>query len=646
MSEEKARYGWESDFPSFRDANSISVREKLNSFIHDASPEQIKAWDQSLPKLQQEINEVLFKDELANKYSTILEYELPMESRRPDVILLINGAIVVLELKGKIKPAKADIDQGAAYARDLRCYHRECADRPVYAVIVPMLAKGFQGMDGDVYIIGPDYLDTLIEKLDKPNHSTTLNPTNFLSMEAYKPLPTIVQAARELIKSKKIRTIHRARSATEPALNEVSRIIHDAALHKERRLILITGVPGAGKTLVGLQTVHAEYLDDLSILRNGEKPTVPAIFLSGNGPLVEVLQYQLREAGGQGKVFVRGVKEYVKRYSSRKGLVPPEHVLVFDEAQRAFDADQVQEKHGDLQGFTAGKSEPEHFIEFAERIPGWCVVIGLIGSGQEIHIGEEGGLVQWKRAVEGSSCPNDWKVSIPPNVIEDFQGSSVHIQICAALNLDKEIRFHLAQDLHRYVERLLSFNDSITTGEIAKKLEKDGYHLRITRDLDIAKKYLQSRYMENRDARFGIIASSKDRDLINFGIMNDFQSTKRVHYGPWYSDGESAPGGYSCRHLKDTITEFGAQGLELDAALVAWGTDFLVSGSQWSNNNSRGYQKKNRVKNPFQLRKNSYRVLLTRGRDATVVYVPSHKALDETYEYLVKSGFIVLSEDN
>jgi len=566
-----------------------------------------------------------------------------MESRRPDVILLINGAVVVLELKGKFNPAQADVDQVAAYARDLRCYHRECADTPVFAVVVPMLAKGYLGKEGDIFIAGPDYLDTLIEELDRPKEKLSLTPDNFLSEDAYRPLPTIVQAARELIKSKKVRTIHRARAATEPALQEISRIIHDAASKRNRRLILITGIPGAGKTLVGLQAVHAEYLDDLSVPRKDGKPTVPAIFLSGNGPLVEVLQYQLREAGG-GKAFVRGVKEYVKRYSSSRGLIPPEHVLVFDEAQRAFDAEQVEEKHSHLEAHANGKSEPEHFIDFAERIPEWCVVIGLIGSGQEIHIGEEGGLVQWRKAVEGSRYPHNWTIHIPPNTAEIFHGSNVDLEISKSLNLDQELRFHLAKDLHGYVENLLSASNAKNNRIVADKLEKDGYHLRITRDLDVAKEYLRLRYSDNKDARFGIISSSKDRDLVNFGVMNDFQSTKRVNYGKWYGDDEFAPGKKSCRLLIDTVTEFGAQGLELDAALVAWGTDFKISDNKWSNENARGYQKKKRVKNPYQLRKNSYRVLLTRGRDATVVFMPPLAELDDTFSYLVQSGYRVLDK--
>ncbi len=96
---------------------------------------------------------------------------------------------------------------------------------------------------------------------------------------------------------------------------------------------------------------------------------------------------------------MRGVKDYVKTYSSRPGLVPPEHVLVFDEAQRAFDADMVAAKHAGHAGGRTHRSEPEHFIEFAGRIPEWCVVIGLIGGGQEIHVKEEAGLARGREPV-------------------------------------------------------------------------------------------------------------------------------------------------------------------------------------------------------------------------------------------------------
>lgn len=642
MTDQQARHGWDSDFPIFRSTPARVIRGRLESFVANPGPRQIRAWDDSIPPLQREVTEVLQADPRAVDYTTILEYELPLESRRTDVILLAKGTILVLELKGKTRPSQADLDQAAAYARDLRCYHRECANRPVMAICVPMRSRGYQGESRGVHIAGPDAINQLIADLTQDPDRPPLTPQEFLAESAYCPLPSLVQAAREIFHTGQLRPIYRARAATDPAVLEISRIIHEAVATQSRQLILLTGVPGAGKTLVGLRVVHAHFLDDLAVPRNNGKPSAPAVFLSGNGPLVEVLQYELRGAGGGGRAFVRGVKDYVKTYSSRPGLVPPEHVLVFDEAQRAFDAIQVQAKHTQTPGFAAGKSEPEHFIEFAERIPGWCVVIGLIGSGQEIHVGEEAGLVQWRHAIEHSPHPDTWSVHGPAAVQRVFTGSPVSYSTSGTLSLDTEIRFHLASDIHTLVENLLSGVPAEANSSLAARLEREGYHLRITRDMQLAQDYLKDRYAEHPEARYGLLASSKDRDLVQFGVANDFQSTKRIRFGPWYGDAEDDPSGRSCRHLRDTITEFGAQGLELDAVLLAWGTDLMWTGKEWSNHKARGYRPGAHVVNPLQLRKNAYRVLLTRGRDATVVFVPPLDELAETYEYLLQSGLLEL----
>lgn len=639
MTEKYARNGWSSDFPTFRDSEPYDIRANLHGFVADASHQQISAWDESIPLLQSEAGEILASTALAKKYEAILEYELPMESRRTDAIFLTAGGVVVIELKGKEAPSRADIDQASAYGRDLRGYHSECHSHPVHTVLVPTRARGYLREETGVHIMGPDALDRFIEQMGKEHGLGTISRDAFLKEEAYRPLPTIVEAARELMQSGSIRPIHRARAATEPAIQLISGIIHEAAATRTRRLVLLTGVPGAGKTLVGLQVVHAHFLDDLAVPRANGQPSAPAVFLSGNGPLVQVLQYELRTANGDGRVFVRGVKDYVKRYSARADLVPPEHILVFDEAQRAYDAEQVRAKHAAMPGFKGGKSEPEHFVEFAERIPDWCVVIGLIGNGQEIHIGEEAGVIQWRHALEGSRNPSAWKAYVPEEIKDVFAGSSIEHQSEPALNLDTEIRFHLASDIHKYVIDLLEDENISVNSARSERLEREGYHLRITRDLEVARGYLGSRYANDPEARFGLIASSKDRDLAGFGVYNDFQSTKRVRFGPWYGDDESAAGGYSCRHLDACITEFGAQGLELDAALLAWGTDLIRKDSAWSNDRARGYRDQARIRDAYQLRINAYRVLLTRGRDATVVFVPPLPLLDETFAYLRQSGF-------
>lgn len=632
----RPRSGWESSFSEFREAQPRRIRERIVAFIRDASPEQIQAWDEAIPPLQAEVSEVLIRDELARHYSAILEYELPMESRRPDVILLVGAGVMVIELKGKVYPTQADLDQAAAYARDLRNYHRECENREVTPVLVPTRAHGYQQLVDGVHVTGPDALDELVERLTRDRQRPIVQREAFLSEDAYRPLPTLVEAARELLRSGTLRTIHRAHAATGPSLDEISRIVHQAALTKSRHLILLTGVPGAGKTLVGLQTVHAKYLDDLAVDRGNGKPTAPAVFLSGNGPLVQVLQYEMRSVG-DGKTFVRGVKDYVKRYS-KGNAVPPEHVLVFDEAQRAFDIDKARESHkGDHV-----RSEPEEFVRFADRIPDWCVVLGLIGNGQEIHVGEEAGLGQWRTAVEGSTKSAEWTVHGPPGVAGLFRNGRIPFESKGTLNLDTELRFHQAKELHTFVAGLLEGKDSSALALMAARLNAEGYHLRITRDLDAAKNYLRERYADDPAARFGLIASSKDRDLVRFGVGNDFQSTKRVRFGPWYGEDEDDYARNSCRLLETCVTEFGAQGLELDAVLLAWGTDFIRQARRWSTANARGYRPGAKVRDPYQLRVNAYRVLLTRGRDATVVFVPRVGPLDETHDYLVSAGFVAL----
>lgn len=627
--------GWASDLRRFQETPAPYISQSLQAFVRDASLQQVRAWDDSLPRLQREAAELTGRVVEAEGYSAILEYQLPMEARRPDVVLLLGGPVLVLELKGKAFAERVDIDQAAAYARDLRGYHRECADRAVHPVLVLVGGVGYMATDSGVEIVGPDVLDQLAAQITEAHPAPQVPLERFLEPSAYRPLPSLVDAARELLEHGDLRRVTAAREKTEPTLELVSDIAREAARTKTRRLVLLTGLPGTGKTLVGLQLAHARFLDDLAVPRADGKPTAPAVYLSGNGPLVEVLQYELRGAGGGGKAFVRDVKAYVATYSRRPELVPPEHVLIFDEAQRAFDAAQVARKHD---GHGDGRSEPEHFIEFAERVPDWCVVVGLIGNGQEIHVGEEGGLVQWRHAIERTTRASDWTVHAPPDAADVFAGLA-NLRVEGALHLTQELRFHLAPDVHQYIEGLLGERSDIDVARHGRRLDENGYHFRITRDLEAAKSYMRVRYADDPGARFGIIASSKDRDLPRFGIPNDFQSTKRVQNGPWFAEGEDDPRGRSCRELRTCVTEFGCQGLELDAAVLAWGSDFIREDGVWTNRLARGYQRPADVRDPYRLRRNAYRVLLTRARDATVVFVPPIRLLDETYEYIVSAGF-------
>jgi DUF2075 family protein len=641
------------------------VRISLEEFLRDSGDSQIRAWDDSIPKIQVETSKVVEIDDLADQYTAILEYELPLESRRPDVVLLINGAVVVLELKGKSEPDQADLDQAAAYARDLRCYHRHCAEREVHAVVVPTRSPGYIGVRDGVHICGPTSLHDLINDFQRPWDDGLLTADAFLAHDAYCPLPTLVQAARELFLEGKIRPIHRARAETQPAIDEIARIAHEAARTHTRHLILATGVPGSGKTLVGLSAVHNPALNDLAVERAGGRPTAPGIFLSGNGPLVQVLQYELRSAGGGGKTFVRDVKNYVKQYLGDGRQVPPQHVIVYDEAQRAWDLEQVMSKHS----LPLPKSEPEAFVDFGERIPGWSVLVGLIGSGQEIHVGEEAGLGQWRTALEKAGNPESWTVHAPQKVLDTFFGPDwsggrrllASTKASSALELTVELRFHFADDLDAWVDGLLTDdrnwdagdnagNDALVARgqELAARVEHAGYHLRMTRDLETAKDYLFQRYKEAPDARYGLLASSRDKVLErDWEIPNGWHSTQRVQLGPWYGEGDGDP--RSCRSLTQCVTEFGAQGLELDAVLLAWGTDLIreldhQGVERWSDAYAKRHQRGSHVKDAFNLRLNAYRVLLTRGRDATVIFVPQDPRLDVTAAWLQAHGVKMLGE--
>ena len=628
----EAHRGWDSSFAKFSETSKSVILQHLRDRYPDSSTSETNSWQRTVPDLQREIGEVIEVDLGSSQFTAVLEYELPMESRRADAVLLLHDNIVVIELKGKSRSTDADIDQAHAYARDLRCYHRDCHNREVIPILVPQLLRNHVSESRNVKVCSPDRLDELVTALSTRHQSEPVDAQYFLKAEAYKPLPSLVRAARELFNRKKPPQLWRSVANTDQTVVAVRNIVADAYSSKRRKLVLLMGVPGAGKTLVGLRIVHEADLDTVATRDIGPS----AIFLSGNGPLVEVLQHILRTEQGSGSTFVRPIKEYVKRYAENHRLIPNEHVIIFDEAQRAHDKDRVAEVH--KIDVSKAESEPENFINFAERVPDWSVVVGLVGHGQEIHIGEEGGLKLWADAINQSPNGTDWDIHGPKETASAFQG--LNYQINPDLSLNENIRSHFASHLHEFVSILVADRPHADELHIASlELERQGHDLRITRNLETAKRYLRQRYENWPAARFGMVASSRDKELESFGVPNGFQDTKRIRVGPWYNDDENLPTRLSCRHLEICITEFAAQGLELDAVLLAWGTDFQLQDGQWSITKARKYRSPSQVKNPLQIRANAYRVLLTRGRDAHVVFVPDLRELDETWELLCHSGF-------
>jgi hypothetical protein len=621
------RFGWQSNVVAFTRAEPRLVRLQLQKFVTDASLEQIRAWDQSIPWLQRECRELEARDSAAGEYTAILEYELPRDSRRPDVIVLERGCIAVLELKGALSASRAAVDQAFAYARDLRAYHAACAGQSVTPVLLVRGGPGEADERDGVYVVGPEGLDLLLHRLAVAGERV-LNVEDFLAPDAYAPLPSIVQAARELFHRRELPMIKRARAATDPALKYISEVAREAARSKTRHLVLLSGVPGSGKTLVGLQLVHAHWLDDLAVPRANGRTTSPAVYLSGNGPLVQVLQDALKDAGGGGKTFVQAIKNYVSQHTRAGSPVPPEHLIVFDEAQRAHDAERVAHVHKS----EVGKSEPEHLIDFCERIPDWCVLVALIGSGQAIHVGEEGGIPLWRQAI--STAKRDWTVHGAPAFSEIFRGANGSTAWSAVLNLDTELRFHLTPKVHRFVAGLLDGMPTEELHSLANEVHAGGHRFLTTRDLQAARAYLNERYADARYARYGLIASSKDKWLPAFGVDNTFQTTKQLRVGPWYNADPSDP--QSCCRLTSVATEFSSQGLELDCALLAWGSDLLWHRGEWSVES--GGTNRPPLKDPLTVRKNVYRVLLTRGRDGTVIFVPPDPRFDSTFARLEAVG--------
>lgn len=625
--------GWAGELPCFSSTSLEEIVGSLSAFVGNATPEQIRAWRCSIPPLKAQSVGLLGVEPKSVQYGAILEYLMPDGPRRVDAVLLVSGAVLVLELKGDGNWQPEYVEQAADYARRLYWYHPLCgADNiRVHSILVSYGRKGEDVFEEWHTRANMESLLAVVRHFDRPAEAPPIPIAEFIAPHVCQPSLSLVQAARRFFADHALPHIKRIDEITSSAVDRIISEIRRAHAKRGRTLILLSGVPGAGKTYVGLKIAHESFLDDLAEpMTTREKPTAPAIFLSGNGPLVDVLQYEFRQAGGGGRVFVRGVRDFMERYSKKHSPAPPHHVLIFDEAQRAWDAEKVKTHHKDIQA----SSEPEAFIRFAEKIPGWSVVIGLIGEGQEIHTGEEGGIVQWAHAVKSSDT---WEVVGPSRLSAPFEISSVPYVSHDELHLATSVRFNFAARLCDWAAGVVNDNSSSEElAAIASQLVSQGYQLRVTRNLGCAKDFLWAKYRDLPDSRFGVLVSSRDRDLSELGV----EQNRFFRAGPWYSDSEHSPG--SCRRLQEAATEFGAQGLELDHVLLVWGGDFVLKDGMWDNSGAKKYRGKT-AKDPLQLRRNAYRVLLTRGREGVVICLPlGLPVLDETYSYLVGAGCGVL----
>lgn len=564
------------------------------------SKEQLEAWDDCYDK-----SAPFFK--ACSKYDcdVIFEYLMPREGgRRPDVLLLSGNCLFVLEYKMKERFSQADIDQVSEYARDLKHYHSTSHNLKVIPILVPTKANGKCRMYKDMCACTPDRLGEKI--LPFLGQSREIDLEDWLAGE-YVPLPSLISAAQTIYDNEDLPYIRKANSVGIPeAVETLMDITKHAKRNGTRVLALVTGVPGAGKTLLGLDFVHKTH--------NGLDQS--SVFLSGNGPLIEVLQYALRS-----KTFVGSLRNYIKEYGIHQRGVPREHITVFDEAQRAWDKSHVYEKH------SVSKSEPDLIIEIAERIPDWALMLGLVGEGQEIHNGEEGGIVQWRDAIK--TTHQKWMVVCPPKLESTFK-DICEVKTFDKLDLNVSLRSHLADDVCRWVANLLEENIE-NADSISESIHGQGFNMYVTRTPDRAKGYCRRRYENNLSKRYGLVCSSKANILRKYSVDNSYQTTKSFKVGPWYN--EPAGNKNSCCQLEEVATEFSCQGLELDMPVVCWGEDLL-----WEDRGWKKFSGRTKCRDPHQIRLNSYRVLLTRGRDGFIVYIPNERILDETFEALKRSG--------
>jgi hypothetical protein len=593
-----------------------------------ASGSNRTAWLNCFRVLRDQLSSlVTLRSDVAD-WGMAFEYELPRErGRRPDVVMLGGNTVLVFEFKDFVDPIPAHIDQVAAYARDLASYQAASHNHDVVPVLVNTLSPSGAFHSGAVLVTGPAGLSECI-RLSGASGKPWMSIDDWVE-SPYQALPSLVRAARMIFRHEPLPRIRQAASTgVNEAVAAVQSIVETARAKSERHLVFVTGVPGAGKTLTGLQLVYTLTLED-------QPDHAPGVFLSGNGPLVSVLQYALKGPGRTGKldpsrVFVRDVLAFVREYIGPDSQLPPEHVWVYDEAQRAWDAEMVGEKHN------YQMSEPEMFLKLGQRMPSWSVMVGLIGSGQEIFRGEEQGMEQWNRALE--KLPRGWTVHCPRvdalgQPLAELFAAAASVVIDDRLGLDRSLRSHLALDLPTWVAALLTGTIS-KARDVAPKVQEAGFALYVTQDLNAAKEYVQARYVGNEDARYGLLASNKDRSLAKFGVPNNYPVQKNLknHIGPYFVDPPSAR--RSCCQLGDVATPFECQGLELDFSIVCWGDDLWWDGSQWATRDGRRSQERD----PYRLRLNNYRVLLSRGRDGMIIFVPPIDRLEHTLALLLEAG--------
>jgi DNA polymerase III delta prime subunit len=625
---------------SFLGQSSDHIRGVLSGQSPFAdSPDQKDAWNSEIAILKKALQGI-------DGY-LCLEFDVPRIGSRIDAVVLSKGCIFVLEFKvGEKAFHREAINQVWDYALDLKNFHLESHRAHIIPILICTLAKqGHQALskpfsDGvyEPITTNPESLPCVIEEALSLIEAPAIDPEAWIR-SPYQPTPTIIEDAQSLYSRHSVEAISRhdagARNLAITS-KRVEELIEQAARNSEKHIIFVTGVPGAGKTLVGL---------NVATKKREEHQQTHAVFLSGNGPLVAVLREALTrdevqrlkplqkkvrkgEVGQKVKSFIQNVHHF--RDDGLRDAAPPcNRVVIFDEAQRAWDKAMTS-------SFMARKknrpdfnqSEPEFLISYLNRHVDWAVVICLVGGGQEINRGEAG-IRGWLDAIQ-RSFP-DWNVHVSPNLTDsEYAAGDSLSHLSGVRTISKDPDLHLSVSMRSFrAENVSAFVKSVldcetSTAKEQLSLLRDRFPIVITRDLARAKDWIRSKARGSE--RFGLVASSGAERLRPHAVDVRFEINP-IH---WFLNGSADV--RSSFYMEDPATEFQVQGLELDWVCMTWDADLRLSSSkQWNYHSFRGDRWTNVHKSETrQYLLNAYRVLLTRARQGMAIFVPPGDEADHT----------------
>ncbi|AOW11488.1 hypothetical protein LPB72_22310 [Hydrogenophaga crassostreae] len=627
---------------------------------HSIEASQLGAWQR-----QVEILKVALPDWI-NKGHVFFEFSVPRLGRRIDVLAIIDHVMFILEFKvGETHFSRSALDQVWDYALDLKNFHETSHEVEIAPILIATEAQPeFSTIASSAHSDGiflpikasPSLLKEGIRDVLLMAEGKQIDTQHWASGR-YKPTPTIIEAASTLYGQHSVEDLSRSDAgAKNLALTSaaISALIARARSERVKAICFVTGVPGAGKTLVGL---------DIATKHMDAKNEMHSVYLSGNGPLVSILREALArdevarksavgeklrkgEARKSIDAFIQNVHHFRDEYLADSSA-PIDHVVIFDEAQRAWNLDQTTQFMARKKGRpNFNQSEPDFLISCMDRHSDWAVVICLVGGGQEINTGEAG-ISEWLSAVQRNYA--DWEVHISPHLtdseynagkdIVELKGLK-EIQFNEDLHLAVSMRSFRAEHVSSFVKHLLDRDTSLAQATL-RKIEAR-YPIAVTRDFSVAKKWLKSQARGTE--RFGIVVSSQAERLKPHAI-NVRSPMDPVH---WFLDGKDDV--RSSYYLEDVATEFHVQGLELDWACVVWDADLRSGTKDWRYHQFKGNKWQNIHKTERQTYlKNAYRVLLTRARQGMVIVVPNGDQDDPTrdaslydpiYEYLLSVGLL------